>query len=74
MTIVGYVMWQRVSVSALVGIFSLLLLAIPIQGYLSMVSSKLRARTARLTDRRVQMMSELIAGIQVHRYTAIYHY
>ncbi|XP_043284009.1 probable multidrug resistance-associated protein lethal(2)03659 isoform X2 [Venturia canescens] len=63
--VVGYIMWQSVKVSTLVGIGSLLLLAVPIQSYLSRVSSTLRSSTAQLTDRRVQLMNELIAGIQV---------
>lgn len=58
-------MWDSVSVSAVIGIAALILLAIPVQGYLTKLSSKLRSTTAKLTDRRVQMMSELIAGIQV---------
>ncbi|XP_024943405.1 probable multidrug resistance-associated protein lethal(2)03659 isoform X1 [Cephus cinctus] len=63
--LIGYVMWQSVGIATLVGIGSLTILTIPIQGYLSKLSAQLRAIIARKTDKRVHLMSELIAGIQV---------
>lgn len=58
-------MWQSIGIYTLIGFGSLLLLTIPIQAYASILSGKLRASIAGLTDRRVQLMSELVAGIQV---------
>ncbi|CAD6222001.1 GSCOCT00005267001.2-RA-CDS [Cotesia congregata] len=63
--VVGYIMWQSIGIYTLIGFGSLLLLTIPIQAYASILSGKLRASIAGLTDRRVQLMSELVAGIQV---------
>lgn len=58
-------MWQKIGISVLVGIGSLLIIALVIQGFFSLLSRKIRAMIAPLTDRRVQLMSELVAGIQV---------
>ncbi|XP_046746888.1 ATP-binding cassette sub-family C member 4-like [Diprion similis] len=63
--LIGYVMWQSVGPAALVGIGTLILQTIPIQGYLSRLSAKFRSKIAVKTDNRVQLMSELISGIQV---------
>ncbi|KYN28009.1 Multidrug resistance-associated protein 4 [Trachymyrmex cornetzi] len=63
--IIGTIMWQKVGISCLVGIGTLLIIVLPGQGTLSFLNLKLRATIAPLTDRRVQLMSELIAGIQV---------
>ncbi|XP_012278420.1 probable multidrug resistance-associated protein lethal(2)03659 isoform X2 [Orussus abietinus] len=63
--VVGYVMWQSVGISCLVGIGVLFALSIPVQGYLSNLGGKFRGRIATKTDRRVQLMAELINGIQV---------
>lgn len=63
--IVGTIMWQKIGVSILVGIGFLLITALIGQGSFSLLSRKIRAMIAPLTDRRVQLMSELVAGIQV---------
>ncbi|XP_046622340.1 ATP-binding cassette subfamily C member 4-like [Neodiprion virginianus] len=63
--LIGYVMWQSVGIAALVGIGAMMLQTIPIQGYMSHVSAKFRSKIAVKTDHRVQLMSELISGIQV---------
>ncbi|XP_046429218.1 ATP-binding cassette subfamily C member 4-like isoform X3 [Neodiprion fabricii] len=63
--LIGYVMWQIVGPTSLVGIVVMMLQTIPLQGYLSTVSRKLRSKIAAKTDYRVQLMSELISGIQV---------
>ncbi|XP_072762869.1 ATP-binding cassette sub-family C member 4 [Anoplolepis gracilipes] len=63
--IVGYIMWQKVGISIFVGIGLLLIISLPIQGTFSLLSHNIRAKIAPLTDRRVQLMNELIAGIQV---------
>ncbi|XP_011149209.1 multidrug resistance-associated protein 4-like [Harpegnathos saltator] len=62
---VTYIMWQKIGISTFVGIGSLLIITLPIQGTFSLLSRSIRAKIAPLTDRRVQLMSELIAGIQV---------
>ncbi|XP_046746878.1 ATP-binding cassette sub-family C member 4-like isoform X1 [Diprion similis] len=63
--LIGYVMWQSVGVAALAGVVTMIIQAIPIQGSLSNISAKLRSKIAEKTDERVQLMSELISGIQV---------
>ncbi|XP_011704354.1 PREDICTED: multidrug resistance-associated protein 4-like, partial [Wasmannia auropunctata] len=65
MVIIGVIMWQKIGISVLVGIGSLLIIALIVQGTFSLLSRKIRAMIAPLTDRRVQLMSELVAGIQV---------
>lgn len=58
-------MWQKIGISTIIGISCLLLMAVPFQAYISKRGGKLRASIARLTDKRVQLMNELIAGINV---------
>ncbi|XP_018392357.1 PREDICTED: multidrug resistance-associated protein 4-like [Cyphomyrmex costatus] len=63
--IIGTIMWQKIGISSFVGIGSMFIIVLPGQGTLSFLNHRLRAMIAPLTDRRVQLMSELIAGIQV---------
>ncbi|XP_036143536.1 multidrug resistance-associated protein 4-like isoform X2 [Monomorium pharaonis] len=63
--IAGYIMWQKIGILTLVGIGSLLITIPIVQGFISILNYKLRAMIAPLTDRRVQIMSELVTGIQV---------
>ncbi|XP_034944749.1 multidrug resistance-associated protein 4-like [Chelonus insularis] len=63
--VVGIIMWQSIGVYTLVALGSLMIMTIPLQSYLSKISGYLRELIAKLTDRRIQLMSELIAGIQV---------
>jgi len=63
--IIGTIMWQKIGISVFVGIGSLLIIALAVQGTFSLLSRRIRALIAPLTDRRVQLMSELVAGIQV---------
>ncbi|XP_073368124.1 LOW QUALITY PROTEIN: multidrug resistance-associated protein 4 [Mycetomoellerius zeteki] len=63
--IMGTIMWQKIGISVLVGIGSLLIIALALQGTFSLLSHRIRAMIAPLTDRRVQLMSELVAGIQI---------
>lgn len=58
-------MWQKIGILVVVCIGSLLIIALVVQGSFSLLSRRIRAKIAPLTDRRVQLMSELIAGIQV---------
>lgn len=59
-----YFLYEQIGVSAFYGV-AILLLYLPLQAYLSRLTSRLRLRTAQRTDRRVRMMNEIIAGIQV---------
>ncbi|XP_046428417.1 ATP-binding cassette sub-family C member 4-like [Neodiprion fabricii] len=65
MSLIGYVMWQSLGVATLVGMVAMLVQTLPIQGYLSHVGGKLRSKIAVKTDERVQLIREIIAGIQV---------
>ncbi|KAH8334612.1 hypothetical protein KR059_012208 [Drosophila kikkawai] len=60
----SYFLYQHIGVASLYGI-GILLLYLPIQTYLSRLTSKLRLQTALRTDQRVRMMNEIISGIQV---------
>lgn len=58
-------MWAMIGVSTFLGIACLLLISFPVQGCFPIMSKRLRAKLAKLTDTRVQLMSEFITGIQV---------
>lgn len=58
-------MWGSVGALLFVGVAVLLIIAIPLQSTLTYMSNILREKIAILTDKRIQMMSELISGIQV---------
>ncbi|XP_018322246.1 multidrug resistance-associated protein 4 [Agrilus planipennis] len=63
--ILSYLIWMEVGPSALAGVLAMILLTIPVQGYLGKLASTLRLKVAKKTDSRVKIMSELISGIQV---------
>ncbi|XP_015522174.2 ATP-binding cassette sub-family C member 4 isoform X1 [Neodiprion lecontei] len=63
--LIGYVMWESVGFATLVGVGVMIAQTFPIQGYLTRVAAKLRSSIAARTDERVQVMSEMISGIQV---------
>ncbi|XP_011701011.1 PREDICTED: multidrug resistance-associated protein 4-like, partial [Wasmannia auropunctata] len=63
--IIGTIMWQKIGLSTLAGIGPMLIIPVIVQGSFSLLSRKIRAMIAPLVDRRVQLMSELVAGIQV---------
>ena len=56
-------LWYFIGWQALMGIIFLFLL-VPFGGYLSYLSGKLRLKTAVITDRRINLMTEIIAGIR----------
>ncbi|KAG5309239.1 MRP4 protein, partial [Acromyrmex insinuator] len=58
-TAIGTIMWQKVGISSFVGIGTLLIIVLDFE----LLESQIQNDCA--TDRRVQLMSELIAGIQV---------
>ncbi|CAH0557999.1 unnamed protein product [Brassicogethes aeneus] len=63
--LVTFFIWQKVGISTLAGVVSMVLFTIPGQGYLGKVTSNLRRKIASKTDRRVVLMNEVISGIQV---------
>ncbi|XP_057334272.1 ATP-binding cassette sub-family C member 4-like [Microplitis mediator] len=63
--VIGYIIWRSIGIYTLVGYGVLFLITIPMQGYIGAVTGKLRNSTAKLTDRRVQLISKIISGIQV---------
>ncbi|XP_076291898.1 uncharacterized protein LOC143214568 [Lasioglossum baleicum] len=65
MILIGSLMWTRIGLVTFVGIGALIILSFPIHSITVKVMRTLRQQIARLTDERVQLMQELIAGIQV---------
>ncbi|XP_071628428.1 ATP-binding cassette subfamily C member 4-like [Temnothorax longispinosus] len=63
--ITGTILWQKIGILVLIGFGLLLIMTLVVQGTFSVLSRKIRVMIAPLTDRRVQLMSELVAGIQV---------
>ncbi|GFG28327.1 hypothetical protein Cfor_09080 [Coptotermes formosanus] len=63
--VITYFIWEAVGWSALIGVLAIFLQTVPVQSYLSKLTSKLRLKIATRTDERVQLMSEIISGIQV---------
>ncbi|CAG5134060.1 unnamed protein product, partial [Candidula unifasciata] len=58
------ILWHEIGPSVLAGFFVLLLL-IPVQGFMGKLFSKLRRKTAIHTDERVKVMNEIISGMRV---------
>ncbi|KAG6463316.1 hypothetical protein O3G_MSEX013801 [Manduca sexta] len=62
---VCYLGYYQAGYAALIGLAALIIIALPIQGFLGQVLGKIRGRTAEKTDERIKVMSEVINGIQV---------
>ncbi|XP_042894914.1 ATP-binding cassette sub-family C member 4-like isoform X1 [Parasteatoda tepidariorum] len=58
------VLWSHINYASLAGV-SVLLLYIPFQGLMGKLFSKLRIKTAGLTDERIRLMNEIISGMRV---------
>ena len=56
-------LWYFIDWQALMGIIFLFLL-VPFGGFLSYLSGKLRLQTAVISDRRINLMTEIVAGIR----------
>ncbi|XP_017778100.1 PREDICTED: multidrug resistance-associated protein 4 [Nicrophorus vespilloides] len=63
--VVAYFIWEQVGISCLSGILAMILLTLPVQGYLGKLTSSVRSKIAVRTDNRVRLMNEIISGIQV---------
>lgn len=62
---ITFLCWSQVGISSLVGVVSIALLSLPVQGYLGKLTSNYRVKVAQKTDHRVTLMNEIVAGIQV---------
>lgn len=62
--IVSYLMYREIGVAAFGGV-AFMMAFIPLQAYLGRKTSRLRLKTALLTDERVRMMNEIVQGVQV---------
>ncbi|XP_011877743.1 PREDICTED: multidrug resistance-associated protein 4-like [Vollenhovia emeryi] len=63
--IITSLMWQKIGISTLVGVGLQLTIALMVQGIFSWINYKIKVKIMLLTDRRVQLISELVAGIQI---------
>lgn len=68
LAMIFWITWDFAGVAALVGCSSLLIASIPVYFIFEKLSKALRKKIATVTDRRVQIMNELVAGIQVKVY------
>ncbi|EGI62548.1 Multidrug resistance-associated protein 4 [Acromyrmex echinatior] len=64
-SIIAFMIWQSVGIASLAGVFFIIIQTVPLQGYISRCTSKLRLKIAVRTDERIRLMSEIIKGIQV---------
>ncbi|XP_050058893.1 ATP-binding cassette sub-family C member 4-like isoform X5 [Aphis gossypii] len=62
--VVTYFLWQEIGVSSIIGV-SAFLFFIPLQYWLGQKLSQTRLKTAKMTDKRICLMNEVISGIQV---------
>ncbi|NP_001296082.1 probable multidrug resistance-associated protein lethal(2)03659 [Plutella xylostella] len=60
-----YFMFRAAGWAPIVGLFSVMLLILPIQAGLTKLTAVYRRETAQRTDKRIKLMSEIINGIQV---------
>ncbi|CAL7941694.1 unnamed protein product [Xylocopa violacea] len=63
--VITVILWYKVGVSSLIGIGALLLITLPSDSIFIALIHKMRKVVALMTDKRVQLMNELINGIQV---------
>ncbi|KAH8412635.1 hypothetical protein KR009_003917, partial [Drosophila setifemur] len=62
--VITYLMYREIGIAAVFGV-ALMLLFIPLLMYMGKRTKDLRAKTALRTDKRMRIMNEIIAGIQV---------
>lgn len=63
--VVTYFIWESVRWAAIIGVVGLFFQTIPVQSYMSKLTSTYRLKIAKKTDDRVRLMNEIISGIQV---------
>lgn len=63
--VVAYLIWRRARWVGVIGVTFLLLTTVPVQTYLGHYRSSLRKKVARRTDKRIEIMNEIVQGIQV---------
>ncbi|XP_015372663.1 PREDICTED: probable multidrug resistance-associated protein lethal(2)03659 [Diuraphis noxia] len=62
--VVTYYLWQEVRVSSLLGVVTLIMF-IPLQLWLGSKTSEIRLKISKRTDERVNLLNEIILGLQV---------
>ncbi|XP_026807194.1 probable multidrug resistance-associated protein lethal(2)03659 isoform X3 [Rhopalosiphum maidis] len=62
--IITYFLWKEVGVASILGVATFIIF-IPLQVWLGSIVSNYRLKTANRTDARVNLMNEIISGIQV---------
>ncbi|XP_018322221.1 probable multidrug resistance-associated protein lethal(2)03659 [Agrilus planipennis] len=60
-----FLIWREVGIAAFIGIITMLLITGPMQYVAVTVSTKVRRSAAQKTDTRINLMGQLVAGIQV---------
>ena len=60
-----WITYNFAGLAALIGCFSIVIASIPIYPTVGKLGEALRIRIASVTDKRIQIMNELITGIQV---------
>ncbi|XP_063890832.1 uncharacterized LOC110383917 [Helicoverpa armigera] len=63
--VVLYFLWEAAGFAPFVGLFGVVILILPLQAGLTKLTTVVRRETAKRTDRRIKLMSEIIGGIQV---------
>lgn len=66
--IIFVILWHAVGIPSIIGISILLLLTVPTYTVFSPLTHQYRKITAKLIDKRMQLMNEFINGIQVMKY------
>src|SRR2546422_5408537 len=59
-----FFLWQELGVAVLGGL-GVVLLIIPINGYLTSVSKRMQTKQMKLKDERVKQMNEMLSGMKV---------
>ncbi|XP_066141645.1 ATP-binding cassette sub-family C member 4-like [Euwallacea fornicatus] len=60
-----YLLWKILGIACIVGLGCMIFCTIPFQGYLGSIASRWRRLTAKRTDNRVKLMSQIISGMKV---------
>lgn len=63
--IVFCIIWNVATYAAMLGVATMIIMSLPTILIASTLSKVIRAKTAEISDTRIQMMNELLAGIQV---------